>query len=309
MADHKHLKSKLIIMGLLGILANLFYCADNKSGFKPGVLTARGYYVENGKAYFYGGFSNASVIELKEANAEKFEAFDKRFPGNVNASEYAGDDKVVYYLGSLLKDADSETFEVLDFGLGKDANHVYSRHNVISDDAAHFVKIDGGLFKDSQHVYSGDQIVSDDPNNIKYLGEFGYIKYFSDSKGILANKIRIDSVDVQSFKPLEHGYAIDHSQVFIIQDARLEKVENAHTPSFEVISRFYSKDASSVFWRGDKLPGANPATFKIISEEHHCSCDDKKVYHQNKVVPNADPAKFPVGKKFKYCNDSEIVFE
>lgn len=309
MALTNQIRRTVIIMGLLGFFSNLFSCSDSKSGFKPGLLTARGYYVKNGKAYWYGGFSNASLYELTSADAEKFEVYTKRFPGYESASDFAGDDKVVYYEGGLIKGADPRTFQLLGGGLSKDAHHVFSRYSVVSNDAANFARIDGGLFRDSKHVYRGDHVISDDPENIKYLGEFGNIKYFTDSHGVIANDIRIDSVNVESFKPMGHGYSADNSQVFLIYETRLEKVANADAKSFQVISPFYTKDRSSVFWRGRKLPDANPNAFKIISEEHHCSCDDKRVYHHNKIVPNADPAKFPAGKKYKYCNDSEIVFE
>ncbi|SKB84724.1 DKNYY domain-containing protein [Dyadobacter psychrophilus] len=309
MAFKGQLQHIALLMGLLGFFSNLLSCSDQKSGFKPGLLTARGYYVKNGKAYWYGGFSNASLYELTSANADKFVVFDKRFPGYESASEYAGDDKVVYYEGWLIKRADSQTFQILEGSLSKDAKHVFSKWSILSDDAQHFTKVEGGLYKDRKHVYRGGYIVSDDPDNLKFIGEFGYIKYFSDSKGIIANDIRIDSVDVNSFKPLQHGYAVDKSQAFILQDARLERIKNVDTRSFDVLTRYYTRDKSSVFWRGEKLTDANPGTFKIISEEHHCSCDDKRVYHQHKIIPNADPARFPVGKKYKYCNDSEIVFE
>ncbi|MCE7060365.1 DKNYY domain-containing protein [Dyadobacter sp. CY343] len=299
----------LFIVSLFGILSGIFSCSDRKSAFKPGVLTSRGYYVHAGKAYFYGGFSNASLVELTEADATEFKVFGQRFPGNECAAEYAGDNKVVYFAGRLINGADSKTFEVLDYGLGKDVNSVFYRHSVLSDDPANFVKIEGGFYRDSRHVYRGGYIVSDDPVNLKYLGQHGYIEYFSDSKGIIANDIRIDSVDVNSFVPLAHGYSKDKSHVFVIREARLEKVTNADAGSFQVVSKYFTKDSSNVFWRGTEMQEADPQTFKIISEEFHCSCDDRQVYFRNKKIPGADPGKIRAGKRLKYCNENEIVFE
>lgn len=309
MVNNRPVAKIFTIMSLLGILSSIFSCSDSKSGFKPGTLTSRGYYVKNGKAYFYGGFSNASLSELIEADASKFEVFDQRFPGNEYAAEYAGDRKVVYFAGRLIKGADSKTFQVLEYGLAKDINSVYHLHSILSNDPANFTKIEGGFYKDSKHVYLGDHIVSDDPENLKYLGQHGYIEYFRDSKGIIANDIRIDSADVSSFVPLSHGYSKDKSQVFLLSDSRLEKVENADSQSFQVLSGYYTKDFAKVFWRGKELRNANPTTFKIISEEFHCSCDNRQIYFRDKIIPGADPGKIDTGKRLKYCNESEIVFE
>ncbi|MCF2505932.1 DKNYY domain-containing protein [Dyadobacter sp. CY107] len=309
MALKNQIRRTFVIMGLLGFFSNLFSCSDSKSGFKPGLLTARGYYVKNGKAYWYGGFSNAELIELTSANAKSFITLDEKFPNVEFASSYASDGKHVYFNGGRIKDADGQTFEVLGYGWGKDARNVYSWYSIVSDDAQHYVDAKGGLKKDSKHVYSGDKIVSDDPESLKFLGTVGYHSYHSDSRGIMSGRTRIDSADVATFRPLDHGYSVDKSQVFLLETTKLEILKDADAKSFQVISEFYTKDAVSVFWRGEKLTDANPGTFKIISEEHHCSCDDKRVYHHNKIVPNADPAKFPAGKKYKYCNDSEIVFD
>ncbi|MCF0050765.1 DKNYY domain-containing protein [Dyadobacter sp. LJ53] len=304
-----HLKRIFLLMGLLGFLSNLFSCSDGKSKFKPGILTPSGYYVKNGKAYWYGGFSNAELIELTSANAATFAPLSKKYPTVEFASSYASDGKNVYLNGRRINDADGQTFEVLGFGWGKDARNVYSWYSVVSDDAEHYADAKGGLQKDSKHVYSGDRIVSDDPESLKYIGTVGGRSYHSDSRGIMAGEIRIDSADVATFKPLEHGYSVDQSQVFLIEATKLEIVRAADAKTFQVMSEFYTKDALNVFWRGEKLPGVNAGAFKIISEEHHCSCDDERVYHHYKIIPNADPAKFPVGKRLKYCNDSEILFE
>jgi hypothetical protein len=303
------IKSTTILMGLTTLLLNLFSCSDSRSGFKPGVFTERGYYVKNRKVYFYGGFSNASLIELKEANAEKFQVFNQRFPTQEFALEYAGDDKLVYYLGQLIPGADSPSFEILEYGLGKDKDHVYAQCSSISNDPENFQKTVGGLFKDRSHVYYRDRIVSDDPQNLKYLGKYGHIHYYSDSKGIIANDIRIDSVHIETFKPIAFGYAVDKSNVFLIEDSKIEVLREADAASLTVVSPFYVKDKASVFWRGKKLQGADPTTFRILSEEHHCSFDHNAGYYRDLIIPNTNPSKFPADKKFKYCNEREIVFD
>ena len=202
-------------MGLLGFFLSLFSCSDSKSGFKPGILTPSGYYVKNGKAYWYGGFGNAELIELASANAETFAPLSKKFPNVEFASSYGSDGKIVYIHGRRIKDADGQSFEILGYGLAKDAHNIYSWYSILSDDAEHYVDAKGGLNKDSKHVYSGDRIVSDDPDNLKFIGTVDNRSYHSDSRGVLSGEIRMDSADVATFKPLAHGYSVDKLQVFL----------------------------------------------------------------------------------------------
>src|SRR5688572_15762429 len=96
-------------MGLITLLFNLFSCQGSSSSFKPGILSKAGYYIQNGKVYYYGGFGNATVIALENAVAAQFETLEKRFPEQPFAHLYATDGNQVYFEGKLINGADGKT--------------------------------------------------------------------------------------------------------------------------------------------------------------------------------------------------------
>jgi len=296
-------------MGILTFLTNFFAsCSDTRSAFKPGFLAASGYYVRHGKVYYYGGFNNASVKELLGANATSFEVLNEISQGQKSTSLFARDDKRVYYAGELLRNADAQTFKVLGSELGKDNNHVFSRTSVLSNDPENFVELREGFYKDSKTVFMGDRIISDDPKNFSFLEIMDGITYWSDSKGIIANDIRIDSADFHTFWILRYGYSVDKDHVYLIEDASLKILTEIDPKTFRVLSQYYTMDENRVYWRGKVLPHSNPDSFKILNEEVHCSHDGERAYHWNNIIPNADPTKFPEDKRCKYCTDKEVVF-
>ncbi len=271
-------------MGFITCILNLFSCQGSNSSFKPDILSKAGYYIQNDKVYYYGGFGNATVTALEHVVANQFETLDKRFPKVEFAHLYATDGTRVYFEGKLIKGADGKSFQVFGYGLGKDTSHVFAFHSILSDDPAHFIHVNGGLFKDSKHVYVGDRIVSDDPGHLTYLGSTNLRSYHADGKGVFSGSIRIDAADAKTFKPLAHNYSMDFETVFLIDEGVLKTLEGADPTTFEVLSSYYAKDAHHVFWRYHQLPAADPASFEIISEEHHKSRDSRRVYEREKVI-------------------------
>lgn len=296
-------------MGLLTFLTNIFSsCSDGKSTFKPGLLAPSGYYVHNDKVYYYGGFNNASIKELPGADAKSFTVLNEISPDREFASLFARDDTQVYYSGEVLENVDPQTFEVLGSELGKDKDRVFSRTSVLSEDPENFVALKDGFYKDSKAVFRNDRIVSNDPMHFNFLKTEDGITYCSDSKGIIANNIRIDSADVSTFKALRYGYSVDKKHVYLIEDATLRMLTGIDPSTFRVLSLYYSADANRVFWRGKELPKTDPSTFKIINEEVHCTHDAERAYHWNNIIPDVDPATFPKDKPCKYCTDRKVVF-
>ncbi len=271
-------------MSLITLLFNLLSCQGSNTSFKPGILSKAGYYIQNDKVYYYGGFGNATVTALENAAAAQFETLEMRFPEQPFAHLYATDGKQVYFEGKLIKGADPKTFSVLGYGLGKDSVHVFAFHSILSDDPAHYVDAKGGLFKDSKHVYDHDRIVSDDPGSLVYIGSSNLRSYHADSKGVFSGSIRINEADASTFKPLLHNYSMDSKTVFLIDEGLPVKLENADPATLKVLSPYYAKDEKHVFWRSHILPGADPASFKITSEEHHQSQDKWRSYRQYFVV-------------------------
>jgi hypothetical protein len=296
-------------MGLLTFIASFFpSCSDRRSAFKPGFLAASGYYVHQDKVYFYGGFNNATAKELIGADAKSFEVLSEISDGKESVSLFARDDKHVYYSGVLLEGGDPLTFRVLSSELAKDKNLVFFRTFVLSRDPGNFAKIRDGFYKDSRHAFMADRIISDDPGNFSFLETMDGITYWMDSHGIIANDIRIDSADVNTFWILRYGYSADKDHVYMIEDASLKVLAGIDPKTFRVVSRYYTMDASRVYWRGKVLPDSDPENFKILNEEVHCSHDGKRAYHWNNIILNVDPSEFPEDKQCKYCTEKKVVF-
>jgi hypothetical protein len=300
--DHgRHAIKQSIIMGIISILSTFFSCADKK----PGMLSPAGYYLYQGKWHYYGGFSNASFEELDGADSATFEKLEKVFPENA----YARDKNKAYYNGKVIAGADGQSFTRIESYLSKDHGHVFYMSAVLSDDPAHFTLVDTQVYKDSKQVYWGDRPISGDPAHFRLIGKAGGLSYYADSDGVIANSTRIPGADTASFKVLAHGYSVDKTSVFLMQGTQPEKLAGAIPGSFIVLNAYYASDAGQVFWNGRKIEGAAPATFRILNEEVHCSADDKHAYYRQKLIPHADPARFPKGKSCKYCTDTEIVFQ
>lgn len=97
--------------------------------------------------------------------------------------------------------------------------------------------------------------------------------------------------------------------------------------TFEVIncsfhwgeSCFFAKDKNYVYFKGKRIVGANPHTFRVIHTNTPYSKDDKNVYFEIKKIANADPATFELVDEFReqrrhrqhlwpYAKDKNSVF-
>jgi hypothetical protein len=290
-------------MGLFSAVFNfLFSCSDGK----PGMLSKSGYHISNAKVFYFGGLSSGPAKELIGADPKSFKNLDEQgFP----EGSYGKDKQHVYFEGKLVGKANASSFVRLRKYFSRDQDHVFYLNQVLSDDPDHFEFIDDNVHKDRRHVYWSDKIISDDPASFQLVGQSEGLSYYKDQLGILANDTRIPNADIESFKPLAHGYSMDKYKVYLMESTRLQEVANVDPSSFKVLTAFYTADSQRIFWRGKPLPDSDPASFEILNEESHCSRDKKHAYHWDIVIPNTDPNTFPNGKRCKYCTNEKIVFE
>ncbi|TLV03859.1 DKNYY domain-containing protein [Dyadobacter luticola] len=288
-------------MSLLSIFQIFFSCSDKK----PGVTAAAGYYFYDEKWHYYGGFSNASYLEISGADTASFEKLDGTFP----LATYARDKNLAYYNGKAIPGAIGKSFSRIKGYLSKDEAHVFYLSSMLSDDPTHFEIVDENVSRDSRHVFWGDHVISKDPVRFKPIGKSAGLSYYTDSKGVIANSNRLSGADANTFQILSHGYSKDKSNVFLIDGVELKTINEADPATFKVLNAYYSLDAKYVFWNGLILENADPASFRILNEEVHCGADHQLAYHRNVFIPNADPASFPKNKPCKYCTDEKVVFE
>lgn len=64
--------------------------------------------------------------------------------------------------------------------------------------------------------------------------------------------------------------------------------------TFKVIQKKYAKDANSVFYKGQKIEGANPLSFNVLKDDSYYDygVDDKYVYHIGEKLENSDAPTF-----------------
>ena len=124
-----------------------------------------GYEVSNGKVFFRS-FNNMNwKVERREV--EKADPKTLRKVGR-SGGLYGKDDRNVFFEGIWIKDADLETFRVLDWRneFSRDKNWVYWKSIRLSDDPEHFEILAGGYSRDRENVYyASSAIEGADPNS------------------------------------------------------------------------------------------------------------------------------------------------
>jgi len=109
-----------------------------------------------------------------------------------------------------------------------------------------------------------------------------------------AHKIFIEGADIKTFKALNGRYAIDKNNLYSIGYLRLGEI--VKTPSMNLSSmsvfsdaEMYAKDNESVFFYGEKLPGASSEDFRFIHDEESMfggryALSNGKIFYGSKVV-------------------------
>jgi hypothetical protein len=200
-------------------------------------------YWTDGKNVFFG--SN----EIKQADPDSF----MQYPGYI---AYAKDKNNVYRESKLFKEADKETFEVLNFTYAKDKLNVWIMIGKIENvDAETFEACDDGKYSQGKHIKNGKWYESfvpysfgKDKNNVYYYDTLGKIK-------ILKNVIS------KTFVSLNDGY--------------------------------FGYDENTVFCKHNRLNKANPKTWKLYKDGYLYS-KDKYIYYLNRIIKDADLETFEI---------------
>lgn len=95
-----------------------------------------------------------------------------------------------------------------------------------------------------------------------------------------------------------------------------DKIVNADAETFEIVEHptahkiikgepariFYARDAKNVYYKGKRIPEADPRSFKVYDVPYYqeYAHDDMHVYIDGEVIIGADPATFTVLKKQPY---------
>ena len=120
----------------------------------------------------------------------------------------------------------------------------------------------------------------------------------------------IKNADPASFKPVGHFYSMDRNHVYY--GARSLMLNIAEVI---FIDDAYVTDSQSIYFLGDKLPNADPTSFRHL--DYNFAKDSNQVYYREKVILDADAKSFEVlsytefkDKKYRYfINQGEVQRE
>jgi hypothetical protein len=175
-----------------------------------------------------------------------------------NDDNYTRDNKNVYYVGNLVPDANTNTFEALSFsGYAKDGNLVF---------------------------YRTETIIGADPATFEVIG---LSKYAKDKSNVYYETNPLKAADPSTFHVVpsyNSEMAKDQSYVYYVGH-----LTSADADTFETVGWHYSKDRNNVYYGGHIVCGADLATFEAVSGETPSDLKDAKDkqhnYYQGHVLP------------------------
>jgi hypothetical protein len=175
---------------------------------------------------------------------------------------YAADVRQAYFWGTPFAVRDVASFEVLDYGFTRDRIRGYGRTTEIAgSDGASFTAIDIEYAKDATHAWYS--YLDSDPKTGRMRTAF----------------IDIKGVDAASFVGKTNGYAIDVRRVYYKGRAIA-----ASPNGFECLTPSYAKNTSEVLYYGQKISGADAATFRVLqpAQEGADAADGTSRYFEGK---------------------------
>lgn len=270
----------------------------------------------------YGKVYNR-LTKIEEADPETFEFIDASPSPYGPVVTYAKDKNRVYYYTTVVKDADPESFIVLEEWYVKDKNHVYNarnNHEIYKDyDATTFYVLGNCFVKDKDGVYyehnfskEVTKIENTDPDSFEILWGTHYMKdrnqvYFYQEKdyGEIIIKI-LEDADPNTFviKDSTSPYTKDFRNVYW----NAEKIADAQANTFKLIMRTaYGTDGKNVYYESKKLEDADPYTFTLLNR--HIATTDKYVYFHGVRLSGLYSDNFTLGNKYYpyYIKNDSIV--
>lgn len=183
-------------------------------------------------------------------------------------------DDALYCGDTPRPDIDLSSFILFNSTWAKDAQYIYKyecKPHDVQYDVASFTAIDeeGNFVKDKNGVYFDG-----------YLGGLG-----------LSGSYIIEGADPETYVYFSSGLGKDKNRVYnwIYPDEGYSDVDVATLVGVVDPEQggLWMKDKNRVYWRGNIVEGAYPATFKVMSSEW--GRDGNKLYYTYQYIPTGDP--------------------
>ncbi len=209
-------------------------------------------------------------------------------------------------------DADPKTFEELDDDYGRDKEHAFYRGDIIKGaDGSSFRVIDKSYAADNLYVYvDGELIENVDPASFKvhsYRLTEDKNDFYWDGKALNVRDkssfeiMKYSSGENSSWgKDKHNGYYLNGTVIPNIDYATFHPID-ANRP---VQSGCYAADKHRVFFMGKEIPGADPATFKVV--DFYIGQDKNRAYQKGKPTQIKDYTKLTQLGRLMYSDGTNI---
>ena len=217
-------------------ILNEDYIKDDKNIYKVKLEEA---------LFFSSNEINTKKISVDGLDVKTFRTLenDKEIETN-----YFGDKNSVYYIYEnidKIKEADRNSFKILDYYIAKDKKNVYYKGKKMENvDSESFKEFGSFIAKDKNRVFyiEGNEDIKDiDAASFEMMGD---TYYFSDKKNVFVIKYSNDFPDGEGFV----------------------KLPNIDRNSFITLSEEIGKDKNGVYYIDEKINGINPNKVKVIEK-------------------------------------------
>jgi uncharacterized protein (TIGR02996 family) len=227
--------------------------------------------------YFYSGI-HRTMIDTKTGASlgRKPIVLDGADPNSFEdlGELYGRDDRRVYYHSTLMQGVEAARVRVIGDGFIATDRTVYFQGEPVDDaDAPSFLRWDNGYARDRSRVFLA---IADDYPRV----------------------ITLEGADPASFEALADGYARDATRAYYLAYPCADAVAT----ELRVLGEGFASTASRVYFEGQSIEGADPATFEVLPRSGYAR-DRSRVFRRHLrnvdpdqyelvVVEGADPAAF-----------------
>ncbi|MBP9210808.1 MAG: DKNYY domain-containing protein [Saprospiraceae bacterium] len=236
----------------------------------------------------------------------------------------------IWYYDSVIDSLDAGSFEILDEHYCKDKNQVFyhrtyressdyflsKKHNIANlsgADAPSFVSLGYGYAKDKTRAWlNGASFEVSDVQSLNALDPW----FSKDKDHVYLQSKKVSNIHGNSFERINSYFAKDDRHYYYIaQDPSEYKINviDCDYGSCEIMDNSYSKDHRKVFYRGDLMKDADPATFQLINAPY--SKDHQHIFFEKLAIAKADPLTFELFPENEassgdtyYAKDKDHIF-
>lgn len=292
--------------------------------------------VDDQNAYF-----GTSLIE--EASVDSFEVIKEPDMSN-NEHLYARDDQFVYHFGGIIENADPKSFMQMDAGYSKDEKSVYYDSDLFGFtelggvDVETFEILEGDLYhrnifsRDRNSIYfhgeiprvelsSSSEIYSYHAPSFEFLQVDNHSNgaYVKDENGIYFIRVhwatppdssithythhKLQDADPETFQEVGYSKYYKDDQFVYNQEKKLVQYDAS---SFMVLSQLYTLDENAVYYKDEKVNGADPNYFEQLGDSEYFK-DLKNVYFRGEILQGADVNNFEILTIYENLSNFDVL--